>query len=374
MAPSARKPLRSGFTTGTAAAAATKAALMVLRDRSWPDSVRIELLNNQCLDIPVHKCHMVESTAICTVIKDAGDDPDVTHRAEIGAKVRVETVAKLPAEGHWIVIEGGPGVGTVTKPGLDVPPGQPAINPGPQKMIRRAVRGVIGPRPGRLRVRIEIFVPKGEILARKTLNARLGIIGGISILGTTGVVKPMSHAAYTATIRAAMSVARATGLDRVVLTTGRRSERYAQNLLQDIPAEAFIQIGDYFQFSLQTAAEFEFRIVCLAVFFGKALKMAQGFAHTHAARSRINFKALAEWIHRSGGNRAFCRQIQSVNTARQAFELIRATFPEFVDRVGLKIAGSARRFVESDLAVDVIIFDYQGHPAYDSSSNRDSMQ
>lgn len=368
MASSRRKNLRSGFTTGTAAAAATKAALIFLRDKARPDSVRIALLNGQSLNIAVNDCHMEDTSAICTVIKDAGDDPDVTHKAEIGAKVTMDSVSHGPGDDDWIFINGGLGVGMVTKPGLEVPPGQPAINPGPRKMIRRACLDVIGPERERLAVQIEIFVPRGEELARKTLNARLGILGGISILGTTGVVKPMSHAAYTATIRAAMSVARAVGLEQVVLTTGRRSERYAQDRLGDAPSEAFIQIGDYFQFSLQTADEFKLHTVCLAVFFGKALKMAQGFAHTHAARSRINFKALAEWIHQCYGDRMFCDQIESVNTARQAFELIRSTYPDFVNHVGREITASALQFVGTEVTIDVIIFDYQGHPVYDSTS------
>ena len=369
MAPSRRKKLRSGFTTGTAAAAAAKAALIFLRNQFPPSSVRVALLNDQSMNIAVHACRKEDLSAICTVIKDAGDDPDVTHKAEIGAKVRIETAGQGRGSKNNIVIKGGLGVGVVTKPGLDVSPGQPAINPGPRKMIRRAVRDVLGSELGKNVVQIEIFVPRGEALARKTLNARLGILGGISILGTTGIVRPMSHAAYTATIRAALSVAGAAGLNRVVLTTGRRSERYAQNVLADLPPEAFVQIGDYFQFSLQTAAGLKLKNVLLAVFFGKALKMAQGFAHTHAARSRINFGHLAEWIQRHGADRKFSEQIRSVNTARQAFELIRNTCPDFIDQVGLKIAASALRLVDTDLNIDVIIFDYQGNPVYVSYSN-----
>ena len=366
MAQSRKKELRSGFTTGTAAAAATKAALLYLRGQQVPRTVSIELLTGQSIDIDIQSCRREGSAAVCTVIKDAGDDPDVTHRAVIGAKVTEASGNINPKDQNPISISGGQGVGTVTKPGLEVPPGQPAINPGPCKMIRRAVRDVVGGNVPHHTILVEIFVPRGAELARKTLNARLGIIGGISILGTTGVVRPMSHAAYTATIRAALSIARAAGLEQAVFTTGRRSERYAQLHLNRLAEEAFIQIGDYFQYSLQTAAEFDLRSICLAVFFGKALKMAQGFAHTHAARSRIDFKALAASIDQLCQSPELSRKIEQANTARQAFELIRSDCPGFLAHVGCRIADSARRFAADKLALDVIIFDYQGRAVYDS--------
>jgi cobalt-precorrin-5B (C1)-methyltransferase len=365
MACAKKKELRSGFTTGTAAAAAAKAALLYLRDDRCPQTVDIALLNGKTLVIEIRGCHREGAAAVCTVIKDAGDDPDVTHKAEIGARVTLTACSGQTDETDRIVIGGGDGVGMVTKPGLEVPPGQPAINPGPRKMIRRAVGDVVGRDKGAWRVQIEIFVPRGAELARKTLNARLGIIGGISILGTTGEVRPMSHEAYTATIGSALSVARAAGLKQVVLTTGRRSERYAQARLKELPDEAFIQIGDYFRHALQTAEALGLRSVCLAVFFGKALKMAQGFAHTHAARSRIDFRSLAVWIGQACGDRRLGQEIRDVNTARQAFELIRPACPGFFGHVGRRIAEAARRFT-ADVAIDVIIFDYQGDPVYDS--------
>ena len=279
------RTLRSGFTTGTAAAAAAKGAVLRLVLGRTPAAVEVELLTGARLRIPLHSCRLdPDGSAACTVVKDAGDDPDVTHGAEIGARVRL-----LPGSG--VRISGGPGVGRVTKPGLDVPPGEPAINPGPRRMITAAVGEALHDHGRAQAVEIEVFVPAGEEIARRTLNARLGILGGISILGTTGIVRPLSHEAFTATIRAALSVAAAAGAARAVLTTGRRSERFAQALWPELPPEAFVQIGDYFENGLATAAALGLGRVTVAAFFGKAVKMAQGAAHTHAGRVELTLDA-----------------------------------------------------------------------------------
>ncbi|MFH1489098.1 MAG: cobalt-precorrin-5B (C(1))-methyltransferase CbiD, partial [Pseudomonadota bacterium] len=185
------KKLRSGFTTGTAAAAATKGALKLLLEGRVPNHVRIRLLTGDRIRIPIHSGSKTDAPAAqCTVIKDAGDDPDVTHRAEIGARVRFFKDAD-----PGVTITGGEGVGRVTKPGLSIPPGEPAITEGPRQMISEAVRDLLEGLGMRGSVSTEIFVPEGRNLAKKTLNARLGILGGISILGTTGVVRPISHEA-----------------------------------------------------------------------------------------------------------------------------------------------------------------------------------
>ena len=363
----ARKRLRSGFTTGTAAAAATKAALQMLVESKPPRSVRINFLTEGSVEIPVHKIEQLNvRTALATVIKDAGDDPDITHGAEIGARVsisRIETPGpKLPA----IRIRGGEGVGRVTKPGLEIPPGKAAINAGPQRMIRQAVQQVIGIEYGPASVEVEIFVPEGERLARKTLNARLGIVGGLSILGTTGIVRPLSHDAYTATIRSALSVARASGGHRVVMTTGRRSERYSQELFPDWPAEHFVQIGDFFKFALAAAAEKGFRQVILAVFFGKAVKMAMGIPHTHAARSELLLDQLADWTAEATGTKNLTAAVRGANTARHAFELLVGNDPSVIARVGHAVVQHASTFAGGNPTVRNIIFDYQGKIAFDS--------
>jgi cobalt-precorrin-5B (C1)-methyltransferase len=365
-----KKELRTGFTTGTAAAAATKGALRLILDGRPPSEVRIRLLTGDDITIPVHLCRFEKKgRAVCSVIKDAGDDPDVTHKAEIGARVTLESLkaGRSPDAGIRIIISGGEGVGRVTKPGLEVEPGHPAINPGPRKMIAAAIRDVIGSSHRNCTVSSEIFVPQGRKLAEKTLNARLGILGGISILGTTGIVRPMSHDAFIAAIESALSVAHATGCDRVVLTTGRRSERFAQTHWPHLPPEAFIQIGDFFQASLASAAKRHgLKHITLAVFFGKALKMAQGVAHTHAAKSEMALDKLAEWTRALADDDKLSEIVLSANTARHAFDLIHIQCPQVIFHVGREIVKAAEVFAGPGLKIRSVIFDYKGNIFFDS--------
>jgi len=366
------KKLRTGFTTGTAAAAATKGALVMILENKGPSRVPIRLLTGDSMTIPIHTCVLnQQGEATCSVIKDAGDDPDVTHKAEIGACVKLldgdsGTSAKKRQQ-DMVRITGGKGVGRVTKPGLEVPPGQPAINPGPRKMIAQAINDIVAQHNIKCPVHVEIFVPNGEKLAEKTLNARLGIIGGISILGTTGIVRPMSHDAFIATIQSALSVARACGLEHVILTTGRRSERFAQTYWSQLPEEAFIQIGDFFKMSLESASEKGFKHLTLAVFFGKATKMAQGIPHTHAAKARLTMNKLYEWSLELTRDKKFAKRILDANTARHAFDIVGDHHPEIISLVGRKIVTSAKAFVSKAVAIDSVIFDYNGGAVFDST-------
>jgi cobalt-precorrin-5B (C1)-methyltransferase len=371
------KKLRTGFTTGTAAAAATKGALAMILENKAPSGVPIQLLTGDTLDIAIHTCVLdTQGEATCTVIKDAGDDPDVTHKAEIGATVKLLDVdSGITGKGlqhKMIRITGGKGVGRVTKPGLEVPPGEPAINPGPCKMIAQAVYDMFEKHNIKHPVHVEVFVPDGEKLAEKTLNARLGILGGISILGTTGIVRPMSHDAFIATIQSALSVARASGMEHVILTTGRRSERFAQAYWPHLPEEAFIQIGDFFKMSLAYASEKSFKHISLAVFFGKATKMAQGIPHTHAAKARLTMKKLSEWSYELTHDEVFSKRILAANTARHAFDIIGERHPEVISVVGRKIVSSAKAFVAKTVAIDSVIFDYNGSAVFDSTIRRNS--
>jgi cobalt-precorrin-5B (C1)-methyltransferase len=358
-----KKRLRTGFTTGAAAAAAAKGALLHILEGSPPPAVAIDLLSGERIRVAVHSCRKTGTgQAACTVIKDAGDDPDVTHGAEIGAVVRIGAGGG-PAQ---IRIEGGAGVGRVTKPGLEVPAGEPAINPGPRRMITQALAEVLAAHGRAGLVEVEVFVPRGAEISRKTLNARLGILGGISILGTTGVVRPMSHAAFVATIAAALSVARAAGHSRVVLTTGRRSERHAQACWPQLAEEAFIQIGDFFQKSLEMAAAKGFDRVTLAAFFGKALKMAEGVPHTHAAASELSMQTLSRRVLGLSADAGLAGRIRVCNTAREAFALLAAGHPEIIGDVGRRMAGSGARFAGPAVRVSSVIFDYEGNVAFDS--------
>lgn len=360
-----QRKLRSGFTTGTAAAAATKAALGLILEGKPPKKVVIQLLTGDAIEIDVHRCDAIDAhTAYGAVIKDGGDDPDVTNKAEIGAKVAWQQ----GTAGRTVVIRGGRGVGMVTKPGLDVPPGEAAINPGPRKMITQAAVETIARHGLYGSVDTEIIVPRGKALARHTLNARLGIVGGISILGTTGVVRPLSHEAYVATVQAALSVASASGNKRVVLTTGRRSERYAQALWPDAPVEAFVQIGDYFAKSLEMAAAQGIEQISLGVFFGKAVKMAQAIPHTHARSARLTLELLAQWAIEVTGRADLAKQIAKANTARHALEMFKDDHPELIEKVGREILASAATFAGAKITIGVVIFDFNGEVLFEAQT------
>ncbi len=291
--PMDKKGLRQGISTGSCAAAAAKAATLVaLGVYSRPIvEVPLRFPDGQARNIPVHRWSRIdELEAMAGIIKDAGDDPDITHGAEITARVRLyherQVHDETPGDGleNRIEIVGGKGVGIVTKPGLPVAPGKPAINPVPRQMITQAVLDVIGKTSMYARVTIE--VPNGEKLARKTLNRRLGIVGGISILGTTGIVKPISSEAWCATISLSMNVAVAEGIRSVVLATGRTSESAAQGLL-DLPEEAFITMGDYAGFSFKEAGKRDLDTVYLSCQWSKLLKMAMGWTQTHVRHGAL---------------------------------------------------------------------------------------
>jgi len=370
-----KQKLRTGFTTGTAAAAATKAALLFILEGKKPSKVQIRLLTGDDITIPINRCKLKNDvTASCSVIKDAGDDPDVTHKAEIGAIVALQNSDDGPSSNQRseIIITGGEGVGRVTKPGLEVAPGEAAINPGPRKMIEQAAGDVLTKYGINRPVSVEVFVPQGKKIAEKTLNARLGILGGISILGTTGIVQPMSHDAFIATIESALSVARAAGHKRVVLTTGRRSERFARHLWPRLPEDAFVQIGDFFKMSLKAASLRGFKRITLAVFFGKAVKMAQGIPHTHAAKSRLTLNALSQWAFQISCDRVFSKRVSSAHTARHAFDIICDHCPEVISYVGRRIIESANLFAGKNVKIQAVVFDYNGNIAFNSEKFQSS--
>ncbi len=314
--PRKKSGLREGFSTGACAAAAAMAASIRLKEPEkvvktvevlFPDGVR------RAMNVLWTKS-LSDTKAQACVIKDAGDDPDVTHAAEIWATVEI-----LPCteKEKGIEIIGGKGVGIVTKPGLAVEPGQPAINPVPRKMITEAVLGAIGVNKGCIRV--TIAVPEGERLAQKTLNSRLGIVGGISILGTTGIVKPISEAAWCATISVSMDVALAIGLDTICLATGRASEEVAMKALS-LPKEAYISMGDYVGFSLKEAAKRPFNRIIMACQWSKLVKMAMGWDQTHVRFGPLEPKAALEFLKREFD--LTIKNQKDINTVRQLFLLL----------------------------------------------------
>jgi cobalt-precorrin-5B (C1)-methyltransferase len=312
----ARKRLREGFTTGSAAAAAAKAALLFLGGKR-PGEVEIPLPVGGRLRVLIRSIQEMGKGVRATVIKDAGDDPDVTDKATIGATVFMEKT------GEGIVIEGGKGVGRVTRAGLPVPAGEAAINPVPRQQIAEALLEGMAEAKLTGAVRAVIDVEKGEEIARKTLNPRLGIIGGISILGTRGTVKPFSHESYRETIRISMNVAGKAGLASIALSTGGKSEGFLRSLRPDLPEISFVQVADFFSFSLTEAAERGFRKIQYACFFGKLVKMAAGHEYTHAKESRIDFGLISEWCRIHHMEPRKLQWIRNANTAREALSIVK---------------------------------------------------
>jgi len=303
--------LRSGYSTGACAAAAAKGAALLLRDRTVADTAMIKLPTGASASFTLHSSHHTDTAATCSVIKDAGDDPDITNGAEVVATVRkIEQNLK-----DVLLIEGGVGIGRATKPGLAVLPGEWAINPVPRRMIEQAVREILPSGS----YSVVISIPDGEERARKTLNARLGIIGGLSILGTTGIVRPISAKAWTDTIDTALNVARACGCRTVVLCTGRTSELAAMNYFEatHLPEEAFIMMGDQIAYALQSCHSHGFMQPLLACQFGKLLKIACGHADTHAAASDMDLSRLRQWAIAAGLPANLIPLISNANTARE---------------------------------------------------------
>ena len=317
-APGRKKPLRNGYTTGACAAAAAKAATLCLLGKACPETVEIPFPDGSRHGFAL--CRTGGLPAMATVVKDAGDDPDVTNGAEIGAEVRW-LAFDLPER---IVLTNGPGVGLVTKPGLPVPMGEAAINPVPRQMIRAAVAEALeGSDREEQSLEVRIFVRDGEILAEKTLNRRLGVIGGLSILGTTGIVRPVSAKAWTDTIEASMRVARAVGLTETILSTGRTSEAMAQGLLR-LPEEAQVMMGDYLRYALEAARRHGFSRIHLAAMWAKLVKAALAVPQTHVRNGALEVRQAANLLARLGLDRESAPELWTANTAREIYGQLKA--------------------------------------------------
>jgi cobalt-precorrin-5B (C1)-methyltransferase len=353
-----RSGLREGFTTGSAAAAASKAALFFLGGRRDVKAVNIPLPIGGRLKIEIEQVVAQGAGARATVIKDGGDDPDVTNRARIGSTVHYDRGLKRPQ----ITIEGGRGVGRVTRRGLPVPVGEAAINPVPRSQIEAAVREALPDTGLEGTVSVVIDVERGAEIARKTLNPRLGILGGISILGTRGTVKPFSNKAYRETIISCLDVAKGEGRDAIALTTGGKSETFLRKELPTLEDLTAIQVADFFAFSLRAAVKRRFRDISYACFFGKLVKMAQGHAYTHAGYSRIDFSLLSAWCGALGIGPSAEQAIQQANTAREAREIIRESKvgPTVFKDIVTRAVTTARRFAGPKPHLTFYLFDFDG--------------
>ena len=294
-------PLHSGLTTGTCATAAAIAATIRLLKNETPEEVPVLLPDGETIHVAVG---YGEGYAYC--IKDAGDDPDVTNGLEIRASVKPSVTFE---------ILGGEGVGTFTLPGFDYPPGSPAINKAPREMIRQNLTAVTN-----VLLSITISVPEGEAIAKRTFNPRLGIEGGISIIGVSGIVKPFSEEAFIDSIRKCMNVAKASGTNRVVINSGGKSERFVKALYPDLPQQAFVEYGNYIGETLKMAHELNIREVTLGVMLGKAVKLAAGHLDTHSRKATMDKAFIQQMLHE-----ADCQaNLEKITLARELWQVIPA--------------------------------------------------
>ena len=311
------RPLRRGWTTGTCATAAAKAAFAALVTGEFPDPVEVTLPRGERPSFALAMTRREGDAASAGVVKDAGDDPDVTHGALVVATVR------LGRPGDGVTFRAGEGIGTVTRAGLPVPPGEPAINPVPRRMMRDAIAEVAAAHGRAADAEIEIAIPGGEALAAKTLNGRLGIVGGLSILGTTGIVIPYSCSAWIHSIHRGIDVARAAGLVHIAGSTGSNSEAAIQKLY-GLPEIALIDMGDFVGGMLKYVRAHPLPRVTIAGGVGKMTKLAQGLTDLHSKRGAVDNAALARFTQAAGGSAELCTRILGANNAAEAFALAQA--------------------------------------------------
>ena len=365
-------PLRRGWTTGACAAAAAQAAFAALLTGEFPDPVTIRLPRGQKPSFPLALAELDRNSARAGIVKDAGDDPDITHGATIVAEIA------WAAPGSGIGFAAGEGVGTVTRPGLQLAVGEPAINPAPRAMIREMLTDLAdangAPPPD---VTVTVAIPGGERLAEKTMNARLGIVGGLSILGTTGIVVPYSCSAWIHSIHSGIDVARAAGLGHIAGATGATSESAVQKL-HGLPEIALIDMGDFVGGMLKYVRTHPLPRVTIAGGVAKMTKLAQGLLDLHSRRGAVDLAVLARFAEAAGGSGELCTRISQANTAAEAFA------QAAVDRVALgnEVARAAQDKAQqvvagSGVAIEVMLFDRDGQlvghapfpPAHDRPLN-----
>jgi cobalt-precorrin-5B (C1)-methyltransferase len=351
--PKDRKGLRTGFTTGACAAAAAKAATRCLVKGTMLSDIETTLPNRTRVTFALTRCERVDLRVICSIIKDAGDDPDCTHGAELIAEVQLRTEP-------GIEIRGGHGVARVTKAGLGLEIGGPAINPVPRRNITEMVGEELADSPYAGAV-VTISVPGGEEMAKKTTNARLGLLGGISILGTTGIVRPYSTAAFKASVMQEIDVAEVGGLRDLVLTTGGKSEQYAMALYPQLPEQAFIQVGDFIGVGVKQCARRGIPRAIIVGMMGKLSKMANGKMQTHAAGSEVDMEFLASLASELSAPDELVASIRQANTARHVLELCReAGLVGITSLICRKVAEHCQRHAGGRLIVEARLVDFGG--------------
>ncbi|MDR1200713.1 MAG: cobalt-precorrin-5B (C(1))-methyltransferase CbiD [Tannerellaceae bacterium] len=327
-------PLRTGFTTGTCATAAVKAALLALLTCRKQTEIELSLPSGEFVCLPVSSTEITPEYARCTVVKEAGDDPDVTNHAEVIATVSL-TISSFKHLPHvWMPIDdtrelilcAGEGIGTVTLPGLGLETGGPAINATPRKMILEEIRTVLDTSGYTVsgNILVILSVPDGEEIAKRTFNPKLGIEGGISIIGTSGIVRPFSHEAFVASIRKEMEVAKAMDCKHIVINSGAKSERFLKSSYPDLPLQAFIHYGNYIGETLQIASELQIPAITLGIMIGKAIKLAEGHMNTHSKKTVMNKQFLKDLASEAACPPDNIQEIEHITLARELWTL----FPE----------------------------------------------
>ncbi|MDP2818020.1 MAG: cobalt-precorrin-5B (C(1))-methyltransferase [Polaromonas sp.] len=348
---------RTGFTTGACSAAAARAATIGLVTGQVPEAVECLLPNGDLVMFAVQNGRCGQDSAHAMVIKDAGDDPDCTDKAHLTVDVRL--LHELPGQ---VLLMGGFGVGTVTMPGLGLAVGGPAINPVPRRNIEANVRAAGSSLLDEAGFEVTISVPQGEEMTKKTLNARLGILGGISILGTTGIVKPYSTAAFRASVVQGVQVAGTLGHGLVVLTTGGRTEKFVMQEMPHLPEAAFVQMGDFLRYAMGAAVKAGLKQVVIGGMVGKLTKIAQGETITHAGRAEVDTGLLADIAASLGAAPEVCDAIRQNETARYAGERMDALGlgTAFHTALAQRVIQTLRTRYPDQFDLKVLVCDFDG--------------
>jgi len=357
--------LRTGFTTSACAAGATRAAIRALRNEEPLARIAIPLPGGRSATFALARCHVLMNGVRTGIIKDAGDDPDVTHGAEIQATVRF-------CDAPGIHYQTGEGIGVVTLPGLEIPVGEPSISPGARRIIQRAVVAELGEAFLRHQgVHIIFSVPGGETIAQETLNPRLGVRGGISILGTTGIVVPFSEGAYRGSIVVEIKAALRNGISELALTTGDRSEKYLMAQRPHWPEMAFIQVGDFLGFALKRAVRLGATRLSISGMIGKLSKIAQGRMHTHVSQGLIDIPfiaSLAAGLTPTPDPELMARLMQANTVRHIQVQLRKAGITGLEQRIAELAVQQAAAHIEYAVPVEVFLWDIKGELlAYASS-------
>ncbi len=357
---------RKGFSTGANAAAAARAATVGLLTGKIPKVIDCLLPENNQVQFKVHASSLKNNQAHAELIKDAGDDPDVTHNAVIAADVKL-----LEGQANTFVLKGGTGVGTVTQAGLGLEVGGPAINPKPRQYIEENVRIAGAKLLKKHGLAVTISVPDGERLATRTLNARLGILGGISILGTTGIVHPWSTAAFRASVIQGIEVTARQGHDTVVLTTGGRTEKFVMRELPELPQSCFVQMGDFLSYALETAIEQKIKNIVIGGMVGKLTKIAQGETMTHAGRNPVDMNLVASLAKEAGAPDKVVEEIKQAETARFGSEKMKQLGIQmpFYNALAKRVIKTLTERYPQQFNLRILICDFEGNKITEASQN-----